>query len=332
MPPQQVGEVRTHQETAIKRIYGRPAIAVLSTTVLALVAAGCSSTAGSATASSSASSTSPSTGAVPAAQYSKALHDALPASVLAAGELKMAGINFPPYAEFAADGTTVQGLNVDLADAFSTVLGVKVGFAEAASTTGIYSGLASARYDVGVSPYSDTVTTEKSYDFVDWLHEYVAFAVATGNPKQITSLDTACGHAIATLQGGSAATVLKAQSTKCVAEGKSAITVNTFPDQATAILSVQSGRSDAAFSSQVPLTYYVAKSDGALELAGRNQANGFPNLLIGMYVPKGSALSGVLLDVFKSLDLTGTYDALLKKYGLTNNKIAAFGVDLGGKS
>ena len=47
-----------------------------------------------------------------------------------------------------------------------------------------------------------------------------------------------------------------------------AVQVESYKDQPTSILSVQSGRADAFFSSEAPLTYFVKQSGGALELAG----------------------------------------------------------------
>lgn len=308
-------------------------LAVGATTVLmGLTACGNSNTVDPAAEESATSSATSSAAAIPEATFSQELQDALPQSIKDAGELNTAGIIFPPYANYQADGQTVEGINVDMAKAFGEVLGIDVNYDAAASTTDVYSGLASNRFDLGINPYSDTPTTEESYDFVDWLHEYVSFAVAKGNPKGITSLETACGATVATLQGGSAEKVLQTQSATCETGGKPAITINTFPDQSTAILSVQSGRSDAAFSSQVPLTYYVEKSEGALELAGANQDNGFSNLLIGVFAPKGSELPPVMLQVFEQLDEEGVYDALLAKYGLENNEIDEFGINLGGKA
>lgn len=314
------------------RLTTAAALAGVSALMLGLSACGGSDAVDpAATSGSTATNSDGSSVTIPDATFSQDLQDELPADIIEAGEINTAGIIFPPYASYQSDGKTVEGINVDLAAAFEQVLGVTVNYEALASTTDVYSGLASGRYDLGINPYSDTAETEESYDFVDWLHEYVSFAVAKGNPKSITSLDTACGTTIATLQGGSAAKVLESASEDCESAGKDAITIKTFPDQSTAILSVQSGRTDGAFSSQVPLTYYVEKSDGALELAGANQDNGFPNLLIGVFAPKDDELPTVMLDVFNQLEEDGVYDAILAKYGLEDNKIDEFGINLGGQ-
>ena len=139
----------------------------------------------------------------------------------------------------------------------------------------------SGRYQFAFGPVGDFASREEANDFVDWVQEYVVFAVQKGNPKGITSLDTACGTRIAVMAGGSAERVINAQSEKCVADGKTAIEVQSYTDQPSSILAVRSKRADAFFSSQAPLTYFVSQANGQLELAGVGQKNGFSDLLSG---------------------------------------------------
>jgi polar amino acid transport system substrate-binding protein len=106
------------------------------------------------------------------------------------------------------------------------------------------------------------------------------------------------------------------------------LTVQSYPDQPTSILAVRSKRADAFFSSQAPLTYFVQQSNGELELAAVGKSNGFNDLFQGAVVPKGSELGGVLKDAIKVLVDNGTYAAIMKKWGLENNKIEAPGINL----
>ena len=303
---------------------------VVGSAVVLIAAAACSSPSSAASSggtSPSSGASSPS-GASTLAVLDPTLKAQLPAKIRAAGVLNAAAIIDPPYASYAVGSTVPQGLAVDLAADLSTVLGIPVKFDVAPTATEDYSGLASGRYDISLSPTSDTAALEQTYDFVDWLSEYVVFAVKKGNPKNITSLASTCGATIGTIQGGSAVTVLDAQKAECASEGKPALTVDTYPDQSSTMLAVESGRTDAAFSSSIPLTYYVQQSQGSLELTGLNAANGFPDLRVGTETPKGNGLAPVILKAFDDLRKTGAYDALLKKYGITRNSIPAAGIDL----
>jgi polar amino acid transport system substrate-binding protein len=303
---------------------------VTALTVLALTACSSASPGGSSSATSASSAQAASS--IPEPAYSAAIHNELPASVKSAGVLNLAAVPDPPYAYDESNGRTVVGLNVDMAAALQKVLGVKVNLAVAPTITDVFSGLTSGRYDASIAPLSDLPSTEQSYDFADWIKEYVVFLALKTTADPVSSLTTACGHTIATLQGGTAQTVLTTASKACTAAGKKPIAISLFADQNTAILAVESGRADAAFSSQILLTYYV-KQDPALTLVGANStSNGFPLFYVGAFAPKSSGLAQPLLDAFNAMEKSGTYAALLAKYGIQKNGIAAFGLNLGSKS
>ncbi|MCK8779964.1 ABC transporter substrate-binding protein [Rhizobium sp. NTR19] len=260
----------------------------------------------------------------------KELHDRLPEEIKAAG--KMTSVNngsFPPYE--IVTGTEMTGASADLTDALGQVLGVKIDHATVGGLPALLAGVNSNRYQFAFGPIGDFKSREEANDFVDWVQEFVVFAVQKGNPKGITSLDTACGNTIAVMAGGSAERVIQAQVEKCKADGKDAIVVQSYTDQPASILAVRSKRADAFFSSQAPLTYFVSQANGQLELTGVGEKNGFDNLYQGAVVPKGSPLGPVLLDGIKILMENGTYAEIMKKWGLENNMLESPGINLGGQ-
>jgi polar amino acid transport system substrate-binding protein len=271
---------------------------------------------------------------VPTQKVDAALRAKLPQKVKDAGTL--ASVNtgaFPPYTISAAggDATKIEGASVDLEKAVGELLGVKVTDVTINGLSAELSGIASQRYDFAFGPVGDFTDRETSVDFVDFVQEFVVFAVPKGNPKKITSLDSACGTRIAVQAGGSAEKVIKTQATTCTSAGKPAIEVQSFADQPTSILAVKSGRADAFFSSQAPLTYFVKQSGGELELTATGQANGFDKLYQGAVVPKGSALGQVVQEALQKLFDNGTYAAVMTKWGLDGNKISAPGLNLAAK-
>lgn len=252
----------------------------------------------------------------------------LPQEILDAG--RMVAVNngsFPPYE--IVTGTELTGATRDISDAIGEILGVTIDHASVAGLPALLSGINSGRYQFSMGPVGDYPDRQKANDFIDWAREYVVFAVEKGNPPGITSLDTSCGKRIAVMAGGSAEKVIKEQSEKCVADGKSAVEVQSFTDQPSSILAVRSKRSDAFFSSQAPLTYFVQQANGQLELSGIGQANGFKDIYQGAVVKKDSPLGGVLLDSFKILIDNGTYGQIMKKWGLENNMTDAPGINQG---
>ncbi|MER8384579.1 ABC transporter substrate-binding protein [Mesorhizobium sp. M1428] len=252
----------------------------------------------------------------------------LPEEIRTAG--KITAVNngsFPPYE--IVTGTELTGATRDISDAIGQLLGVEVDHASVAGLPALLSGINAGRYQFAMGPVGDYPDRQKSNDFIDWVREYVVFTVEKGNPQGITSLDTACGKRIAVMSGGSAEKVIKQQAQKCTEGGKPAVEVQSFTDQPSSILAVRSKRSDAFFSSQAPLTYFVEQAKGQLELAGVGQANGFKDIYQGAVVKKGSPLGGVLLDAFKILMKNGTYAAVMKKWGLEKNMIDAPGINQG---
>ncbi|MER8408542.1 ABC transporter substrate-binding protein [Mesorhizobium sp. M0959] len=252
----------------------------------------------------------------------------LPEEIRTAG--KITAVNngsFPPYE--IVTGTELSGATKDISDAIGQLLGIEVDHASVAGLPALLSGINAGRYQFAMGPVGDYPDRQKSNDFVDWVREYVVFAVEKGNPQGITSLDTACGKRIAVMSGGSAEKVIKQQAQKCTEGGKPAVEVQSFTDQPSSILAVRSKRSDAFFSSQAPLTYFVEQAKGQLELAGVGQANGFKDIYQGAVVKKGSPLGGVLLDAFNILMKNGTYAAVMKKWGLEKNMIDAPGINQG---
>lgn len=261
----------------------------------------------------------------------QSLRSRLPKAILASGELVSVNSgSFPPY-EIIGDDHALTGASAELGDALGALLGVRIRHETVTGLAGILTGIKSGRYQMASGPIGDFPEREAANDFVDFVQEFVVFAVQKGNPKGIRSLADACGSRVAVMAAGSAERVIKRQAEDCVKEGKPAVEVQSFPDQPSAILAVRSRRSDAFFSSQAPLTYFIKQSNGQLELAGTAQANGFEKLYQGSVVPKDSELGAVVLDAYKVLFANGTYAAIMKKWGLEGNMIPAPGINLAEK-
>lgn len=267
--------------------------------------------------------------AVPANAVDAALHARLPEEIRKSG--RMTSVNngsFPPYE--IVTGTTMTGASADLTHELGKVLGVAITHESVGGLPALLAGVNSGRYQFAFGPVGDYKDREGANDFVDWVQEYVVFAVQKGNPKGIVSLDTACGQRIAVMAGGSAERVIKAQSDVCTTKGRSPVEVQSFTDQPSSILAVRSRRSDSFFSSQAPLTYFVQQANGQLELAGVGARNGFEDIYQGAVVAKGSPLGPILHDALAVLMRNGTYTAIMKRWGLENNMIKAPGINLGG--
>lgn len=291
----------------------------------ALLAAACAANPPGATAPTSTASASD----IAAQTKDPALYAQLPASVKAAGKLvSVSGGSFPPYEVIGATGAAITGASADMFTAIGQLIGVPVTHVNTDGLPSELSGIQAGRYDFAEGPVGDFASREGSATFVDWVKEYVVFAVPKGNPKHINSLADVCGLRIAVMAGGSAESVLRTQSATCTSQGKQPVDIQSYQDQPTSVLAVRSNRADAFFSSEAPLTYFVQQSGGQLQLAGTDAANGFTDLFQGAVVPKNSPLANVLVQAFGKLIANGTYAKIMAKYGLDRNELTTPGVDL----
>ena len=172
--------------------------------------------------------------AIPKQSVNEQLRARLPEAIRTEG--KMISVNngsFPPYE--IVTGTEMTGASNDLTDAIGQVLGVKIEHATVGGLPALLAGINSGRYQFRSVPSATSRAAKAPNDFVDWVQEFVVFAVQKSNPKSITSLDSACGNRIAVMAGGSAERVIQVQADKCKADGKEAITVQSYTDQPSSI-------------------------------------------------------------------------------------------------
>ena len=140
---------------------GRAVPALLLILVLAL--AGCGSS------NSSSSSSGGSTSSSPAASGADpAIAAMVPSAIASKGSVTVAtDASYAPNEYFDTDGTTIIGMDVDLGHAIGKVMGVQWNF-ENAGFDGIIPGLASGKYDIGMSSFTDTKEREQTVDFVTY--------------------------------------------------------------------------------------------------------------------------------------------------------------------
>lgn len=243
------------------------------------------------------------TGAVP-------LHSMLPAALAAKGNLDVASdIEYPPFESFAADNTTVQGIDRDLADAFEKQLGVKLVFHNTPFDS-IIPGLVAGRYDMAMSAMSDTLTRQKQVDFVDYFQAGGGVMLPKANPHHVSGLADLCGLKVAIDKGTTEVQDGQAQSAKCQAAGKPAMNIAIYPGQNQMVLALQSGRADAALLDSTAGAY-VAKQTGAFKMLPPYQAGSF-----GIVFPKGATqLEKAFAAALAALAKDGTYQKILAKYG-----------------
>ncbi|MEV4418791.1 ABC transporter substrate-binding protein [Patulibacter sp. NPDC049589] len=279
---------------------------------MALAVTGC----GSDDDDSTTTSASTGTTAAATATVNDAAVALLPAEVKSKGTLTVAAdASYPPNEFFDKDGKTIIGLDPDLAQALGTALGLKMEVKNA-GFDGIIAGLASGKYDLGMSSFTDNKEREKVVNFVTYLSAGTSFFVNAQKNPAITDLASLCGYKVAVEKGTVQLDDATAQSKKC---GSKKLTVLPYPDQNGANQALASGRADVSMADSPVADYQVKLSNGQLKLAGTP----YGTAPYGIAIPKNLDITKALQAALKGLITDGTYQKILDKWGLEKSAAIA---------
>lgn len=109
-------------------------------------------------------------------------------------------------------------MDADLGKALAGVMGLRANVVRA-TFDAIIPGLASGKYDLGMSSFTDTKEREQTVDFVTYFIAGTSFFVKAQGGPTINTLADLCGHKVAAASGTTQATDATAQSKKCKAAG-----------------------------------------------------------------------------------------------------------------
>ena len=150
----------------------------------------------------------------------------------------------PPYAmRDGSDFNKVTGSDIDLASAVLDCAGIKHEMF-LGGWSGLMPATAGGQVDVFWDNLYYTPERAKQLDFVLYMQAGTGALTQAGNPKKITGMDSSCGTTYAVGLGTVEEVAAKKQDDACKSGGKPGITVMTYPDMASGIRLVQSGRAD----------------------------------------------------------------------------------------
>jgi polar amino acid transport system substrate-binding protein len=291
-----------------------------SSSTSSAAAAPTSSSTGTGTGSSTGTGTSASTGTTAGGTVS------VPASIKSKGTLTVASdATYAPNEFIASDGKTVVGMDADLMKALGAAMGLKVKIVNQTFDS-IIPGLASGKYDVGASSFTDTKEREKTVDFVDYFVAGESFFTKASGGADISGIGDICGKTVAVEKGTTEESDAQAQGAKCKKAGKPTVNVLSFPDQNGANLALSSGRAQLGFADSPVAAYQVKKSGGQFKLVGPS----IENAPYGLAVPKNSGLAQPMLAALKVLIANGKYKAILTHWGIQAGAIPVAQVKVNG--
>ncbi|MER5850216.1 ABC transporter substrate-binding protein [Streptomyces sp. NPDC002012] len=287
------------------------AFALITVATLALTACGSGDPAAAPAGTAAAKGRIPTTDVVSSVHKDEAAAKLLPADVRASGTFTIASsIGNPPGATYLEDGRTVAGTDIDFADAVARKLGLKPK-REVASFEAILPALGSGKYDVGTGNFGVTEERRRTIDFVTYINDGQGFAVRDDSkPKKVTDLTQLCGLTVGTGAGTTFEVTLEENRHLCSDAGRKPYEVKTYSDQGAIWGALQQGRSDVVMSTINGLRYAVEQQEGVRFL------NEFKRLDVGFAFKKGTPLAPAFQAAVNGLKADGTYDRILKKWGI----------------
>jgi polar amino acid transport system substrate-binding protein len=251
------------------------------------------------------------------------LADKLPAKIKAAGKI-VVGVDatYAPNEFLAADGKTVQGMDVDLFNAIAQKFGVTAEWVPA-DFGSIILGVDSGKYDVGVSSFTINDKRKQQVNMVSYFNAGTQWAVLKGNPKKVDP-ENACGLNIGVQKGTVQIDDLTARSKKCTDAGKKPITQIVEQAQAKVTADLVSGKADAMLADSPVGLYAVKQTAGQLEALGQV----YDAAPYGYVIPKSETdFAQAVVDALKALDSSGDYKKALSTWGNDTGAISNFAVN-----
>ncbi len=253
-----------------------------------------------------------------ASVFDKVLHDQLPATVRAAGVVRIGtDASYAPASFFAPDGRTIVGFEPDLAAAMEQVLGVRlkvvnINFNKALSLVQAH------QIDAAMSAITDTTERQGHADFIDYFSAGTAILVQRGNPHGISDLNGLCGEKVAVQEGTTQVDMLERAQPGCE---EHRIDIETYPTNSDALLKLRTGRVVAVLNDYPPAVYTTteARTRGYFQLASTTQYEPGP---YGIAVAKDRPqLRDVLNSAMEQLIRTGVYTEILHRWSVSDGAL-----------
>lgn len=234
----------------------------------------------------------------------------VPSTIASTGKLVVGSdTTYAPAEYIAEDGTTPIGYDVDLAKAIASVLGLTADV-QTADFSGIIPAIGS-KYDVGISSFTINSDREKAANMVEYFNAGEAYAVAKGNPKNV-SADDICGLTVGVQTGTVEDQELDTIAAKCKTDGKKEITELKYAKQTDVTTALVGGKADLMYADSPIIAYAISQTGGQLEQLG----DVFASAPQGVVVSKDDQqLTDAIQKAVQKLIDSGDYLKILTAWG-----------------
>jgi His/Glu/Gln/Arg/opine family amino acid ABC transporter permease subunit len=248
------------------------------------------------------------------------------ATLAAPDRIKTAGnlvfctdVSFAPQEFYAADGTTAQGSDIDIAGRIAAYWGVT---AEVDNTPFdvIILALQARKCDLVISGMNVTAKRQEQVDFVDYLKVGQGLLVLAGNPQGIHTLEDLSGKSVAVQLGTTNLDALTAKSDELKAAGKAPIDIKGYQKDTDAFSQLGLRRVDAYSTDSPVVAYYTSLPDNA----GKFEVGGTPidPQPVGIAMRKDDAgMKAAVQTAIDTMHADGSMQAIVDKWGITKGVV-----------
>ncbi len=219
---------------------------------------------------------------------------------------------FAPF-EYIKDGQPV-GFDIDMMAALAKRVGLEADM-QTMDFAGLVPAVQAGRLDALASGMYINAARAEVIDFIPYLLIGDQIVVPAGNPAKLTGKDDLCGHPVAVALNTLYEKTAHTLSDACVAAGKPAIDILAVSSSAVVSLTLAQGRAVGAISSTSVIAAMMTSTPGTFEPLGEPFNT---NSRLGLGVAKSNpALRDALTAALAAMHQDGSYDALIKKWGMT---------------
>jgi polar amino acid transport system substrate-binding protein len=214
---------------------------------------------------------------------------------------------YPPM-ESIVNGTAA-GADIDIANAVAKQLGSTAKI----QTTGfdvIIPALLHKKCNAIISSMTITPERSKSVHFIPYIDVGAFLMVKKGNPEHISTLASLSGKSAAVEASTTELAALQAENKILQKQGKTPITIKIYPADTAAAQAILSGHVDAYFADAPPVLYYIRKTHGDFETAGK-QIETAPE---GIATRPGDPLAAQINNAIQALYLSHKMNTILAKW------------------
>ncbi|KXP14846.1 transporter substrate-binding domain-containing protein [Tsukamurella pseudospumae] len=254
----------------------------------------------------------------------------LPQAIRDRGTLRVAhgsgAGNAPFYFPATDDERVFIGDESDIAHLIAGALGLKL---EESNTSweGLFLGIDSGQFDLGVSNVTVTEARKQKYDFATYRKDDLAVEVQDSSTFTFTDGNSFSGKTVAVGSGTNQERILQRYDTDLRAAGKPGITIKNYQDNTGVYAALASGQIDAYFGPNPISAFHVAQTRGtpnATKIVGRVSGAGSTlQGLIGATTRKDSGIIRAVQAALESTIRSGDYAKVLQRWGLEAEAVPA---------